>query len=479
MSWALSWRHRRANAPHPDMPEAQARRRSFSYCYRVSSTQAATAAESVIAVPQPDDSGASTADRYEWQAAMAAADGLALYLRWLDTGRDPDAAEHARVLCEVHEDWVVMIDSDAELVSAKHRDPAYGAYTTMVMLLRDGGLAHLFERWKALGRRATCRLVTTAGLGSTDTQSIEKAIAWLKERVATGQPLTGGPDEPSVRKLADALATAITAASTKASGKASKKVDQGEILAEVRQFLSMLTISHGHPQRTHLQYAAPAMYAKAVTQRLQIATPPESVWEAVVGLFRLRMRAAGPTRSHGLPTVLPQVASGSREPPFMARTVSVGDIHVAIQSAERTPGGYLPLPRAVRTTKIAIKMDAGKCFDNSIERAEELRLAFQRYWRDRLSGDPTAGVERERLRRWLLRIADEATAAVATDLDPWGRQLWSEVQARLAEAPDFPELDRELLLGGICFLVGDCKIWFSTRFDVAAEQGRLKSAQAS
>ncbi|WP_157630940.1 hypothetical protein [Kribbella catacumbae] len=461
------------------MPDGEALGRSAFYCYGVSSSQATTAAELVIAVPQPDDSGASTADRYEWQAAMAAADGLALYLRWIDVGGDADAAEQARILCEVHEDWVVMIDSDAELVSAKHRDPAYGAYTTMVMLLKDGGLAHLFDRWKALGRNATCRLVTTSGLGSTDTQSIEKAIAWLKERRTAGQPLTGGPDEPAVAKLAEALSAAIKSAASKNTGKAAEKADQGDVLADVYQFLSMLTISHGHPQRTHLPYAAPAMYAKAVTERLGIATPPEAVWEAVVGIFRLRMRAAGPTRSHGLPTVLPQIDSLSMEPPFRARIVSVGDIDLAIRSAVRTPGGYLPLPRAVRTTKVAVKMDAGKCFDNSIERAEELRLAFQRYWRDRLSGDPTAGVERERLRRWLLRIADEATSAVANDLDPWGRQLWSEVQARLEAAPDFPELDRELLLGGICFLVGDCKIWFSARFDVVAEQVRLKSVQAS
>ena len=41
--------------------------------------QAATAAQVVLATPPADDAGAETADRYDWQAAMAAADGLALY----------------------------------------------------------------------------------------------------------------------------------------------------------------------------------------------------------------------------------------------------------------------------------------------------------------------------------------------------------------------------------------------------------------
>jgi len=35
-----------------------------------------TAAEAVAAVPAGDDAGARTADLYDWQAAMAAVDGL-------------------------------------------------------------------------------------------------------------------------------------------------------------------------------------------------------------------------------------------------------------------------------------------------------------------------------------------------------------------------------------------------------------------
>jgi hypothetical protein len=44
----------------------------------------ASAAELVVTEAPPDDAGARTADLYEWQAVMAAADGLRLHLDGLD-----------------------------------------------------------------------------------------------------------------------------------------------------------------------------------------------------------------------------------------------------------------------------------------------------------------------------------------------------------------------------------------------------------
>lgn len=43
-----------------------------------------TAVELFWTVPQPDDAGAQTADLFDWQAAMATADGLSLYETALD-----------------------------------------------------------------------------------------------------------------------------------------------------------------------------------------------------------------------------------------------------------------------------------------------------------------------------------------------------------------------------------------------------------
>lgn len=56
-------------------------------------TSGLSAIQTLLALPQADDAGAQTADRYDWQAAMAAADGLALHLLWQNNhfaGQDPD-----------------------------------------------------------------------------------------------------------------------------------------------------------------------------------------------------------------------------------------------------------------------------------------------------------------------------------------------------------------------------------------------------
>ena len=64
---------------------------------------------------------------------MAAADGLGLYLNALEGGRLRDG-EDARIVCERHEDWAVVRGTDAELVSAKHRDPSNGVFSTLNQL---------------------------------------------------------------------------------------------------------------------------------------------------------------------------------------------------------------------------------------------------------------------------------------------------------------------------------------------------------
>jgi len=124
-------------------------------------------------------------------------------------------------------------------------------------------------------------------------------------------------------------------------------------------------------------------------------------------------------------------------------------------------------------------MTAGGCADNSIERAEQLRLDYQRYWRARVSGDPTARAAPERLRRALLRPSDQATSDVmATAEATWGAALWRELQARVEGIPagSWPDdLDADLLLGGICDLANRCQVWFGISFDVDAELARLRA----
>jgi hypothetical protein len=148
-----------------------------------------------------------------------------------------------------------------------------------------------------------------------------------------------------------------------------------------------------------------------------------------------------------------------------------------LRTAIANPGGYRPLPRLIRTSRMAVKMVTGGCSDNTVERAEQLRLDYQDHWRSRAGYDPTTRAAQARLDRLLLRINDEATTAAATPSTMWGAALWRELQLRVDAGPTAADrdLDPDLLLGGVCELASRCQVWFSDRFDVDAEIARLRA----
>ncbi|MGH3625066.1 MAG: hypothetical protein ACRDQ5_25315 [Sciscionella sp.] len=258
-----------------------------------------TAAEVVVAVPAGDDTGARTADLYDWQAAMATADGLRLFADALDAdGHLPPDAD-GRIICEHHEDWTVLNAPDAELVSAKHREPSSGAWTTVKQLVDKGGLAHLFGRWLALDEKPTVRLVTCAALAPGDPRKLAKVTALLRDQ-ATGSEL----DAPTVTLVnevamgfakelllhrdglpkewqAPAEATAKTCVVSDAHGQ------------KVCLFLAVLFIDDRRPHREVTDHAAPSMYMQPVLGKLDRRDVPAlAVWEAVLQLFRVRTNGA-------------------------------------------------------------------------------------------------------------------------------------------------------------------------------------------
>lgn len=452
----------------------------------------ATAAEALMITPPPDDAGASTADRYDWQAAMAAADGLALYMDTLEASGQLPPNHNCRIVCEHHEDWALVKGDDVELVSAKHREPPYGIFTTVNQLVTSGGLAHLFIRWHALGERPICRLVTTAGLGPGEPQGLDDAAIHLRKLRLAGQDLSvDGDHERAIVGFTHALLrNPAELPDIWTSGLPdSKSAPITQQLRQAARFLSMLSIRHGEPRRGHIRYAAPAMYCKPVLDHLgYTATPAEAVWEAVLGLFRVRMRAAGPIPTGALPRVLedgtssPSRGVAEAERDLAARIITLGDIDIAIHEAVEYPDGFLPLNRLVRVNRMAVKMAMGRCTDNSIERAEYLRLSYQKYWRARMNGDPTARVDQERLRRALLRVSDQATATVATSVGAWGPDLWTEIQRRADSVPEdewFHYMESDLILGCACDLANRCRIWFSHRFDINAKIAELRAQQGT
>ena len=225
-----------------------------------------------------------------------------------------------------------------------------------------------------------------------------------------------------------------------------------------------------------------------IASRSSIASGSGQAWLKLYGRRSTRCSGSGcalPGRCRAVrfPSVLsyrpgalqPGPAESERE--LAARIVTLADIDVAVRTAIAHPGGYTPLAPATRISRLAVKMTAGRCADNSIERAEHLRLEYRRYWRERASGDPAARATQERLHRTLLRISDHAAAMVAQAGSTWGAGLWEELQARIDAMatgmwPD--NLDADLRLGGVCELASRCQVWFSARFDVNAEIARLR-----
>lgn len=421
-------------------------------------------------VTPPDDAGAATYDRYEWQAVMAAADVLAAYYECLDEHGTPQENVSFEVICEHHEDWAVSDGHAAEIVSAKHKETSAGAFTTIRNLLADGGVLHLLDRWLALGRGPTCRLVTTSGLAADARSLMDVAQAF-----AAGAP--DGPDHDGIMtKLEEALAQARSSKTKDDDGITHGLTSDGAEKATIDRetlaaFLGVLRIQDSQPSRDYVTLMAAGAYAKPVADKLSAPAAAEAIWGAVHGLVRERMRAAGPRRRGRLPTVL----GGRDEPRYETRTVTFLDVRLAVRIAIDNQSAFGPLPRRVRTSRVAIKMTVGGCSDNAVERAETLRRQYRRYWRE-VRATPTVNPAQRRVENDLLRLVDEATDTVRPSGQNWGPALWREIQVRLNDAvasSRFHGLDADLLLGGVSELSSECKAWFSAAFDVDAVANRL------
>ncbi len=227
-------------------------------------TSGLSAIQTLLALPQADDAGAQTADRYDWQAAMAAADGLALHLLWQNNhfaGQDPD---ELKIICELHEDWIVQMGTEAELVSAKHRDPSSGPWKDVSSLVSDGGIGHLFARWLAADQKPSARLVTNAATAVGQARHLAQYRQLLAQAGKTGTT----PDD-TVRQLdacVDAFCKGIMMYRKNippvrwqaAPATRSKNLTVPNDLVDASlEFLRVLSIQEGRPDRSVVAHAAP------------------------------------------------------------------------------------------------------------------------------------------------------------------------------------------------------------------------------
>jgi hypothetical protein len=214
-----------------------------------------------------------------------------------------------------------------------------------------------------------------------------------------------------------------------------------------------------------------------VAERLGRPESGNAVWHATLALIRPRMRAAGPRRGGSLPVVL----GIAHDEQLTSRELSLSDIDTAVRFAIANAAGYAPLPRLIKANRMAVKMAQGGCSDNSIERADDLRIQYGQHWRAR-RGTPSLSDQRRAMNNLLIRVIDRATEEVRVDGARWGAALWRELDAEciaLEGRSDAQGLSADLLLGGVSDLTNRCRAWYTDRFDAEELLRRLISQRGA
>lgn len=436
---------------------------------------AATPAQVLVSTAAPDDAGAETYDRFDWQCAMATADLLSLvYSRLTASPGSSDAAVAFELYCEHHEDWSFTKGPAAEIVSAKHHEREFGTYSTLRMLLDDGGVLHLFDRWVALDGSPHCRLVTTSALSSI-ALDVEKACAHFAEQSTID--LTDNEYSGLLGRLSKEISKRRLQKLSPTDPTATLESIAAETPETLAAFLRVLCIDHGRPFRDDLEYSASSRYAIPVAVALGRPDAADAIWSALLDMVRQRMRAAGPNARASLPVLL----GAADETGFEKRMLTLADVETIVEVALANTSGYRPLPKKVWATRVAVKMDVGGCSDTAIGRAERLRLQYRTHWRAETSGPSKIAAERKVL-NMLHRVAEEEVELVSHPTEPWGKKLWTSVQARVDTLEGTRKangLDADMLLGGIAELSNNCVVWFSPKFDVAEKMRQLAEEATS
>ncbi|AEV81994.1 hypothetical protein ACWT_0979 [Actinoplanes sp. SE50] len=441
-----------------------------------------TARERLWGTPPPEDAGAHTADLFDWQAAMAAADSFAVATMHLkDQARG--AAGLKAVLCEHHEDYALIDGDDVQIVSVKYRGLGRGAYT-WATLADDGGLAHLYARWKGLGRDLGCRMVTNSELkGGDDASGLRDVCRQLQSGAATSDSAT------MIRSFAVEMLRLPDKADIPVEWRAPEGATKSQIvpvqglLDDIRAFLHSIEFDTSRPQADDVEACAPEKYVEPLLEQLGLSTlASKAAWNAVLGIFRTRMRGRGKLPLGELSDLIARIkgetAAERLDRTLRRRIVTAQDVILAVEEAAKAPAAYAMPDLKIAATRLAAKLLEGGCTTTAIVTAER----FAENWRrERHQYAAVPGMSQEfelaenRLRYVASKIAEEA--AEESSGGKYGSRMWRKLDsADLVDALGSLPLPRETLtaLGAVCDLASRCQVWFSQEFDVDAKQAELR-----
>lgn len=389
----------------------------------------------MVSIGHPiEDEGAVTAHRYQFQYCCAAARLLA----GIAAGRD------CEVICEWHEDFLVINDGKVEAVSIKHREdhrPAWSAAS----IVSDGQLHHLmrtFQRSNGLVRCCfeTNRDHTVGDLWSDDGPACEASRADLADRLKVSR-------------------------------------------ADLGLFLDHTTITAPSvPGRHHIESAYATMYAAPALDCLGLrALSPAQAMRIAVGVVANASRDRIPDGAWSeLVAAEPsERASVLAKHKLAARQVTTDHLREVLHDAAKgqvprldvAPGDAPP------ETTLTKKLEDGGLGPSVVDTARRRR----RIWYSHTAAHRDLGdreAELRSLEEWVQDQANAAeTEAVADAQSPYGPRMYQALMTRL-QAQDFlPDGTRRedsnpALLSGAAFELTDaCSVWWAPRPHIGDSDG--------
>jgi len=389
--------------------------------------------------PPPDAAGSDTQARYAFQHHCTARYAIALLTN----------DQIACLICEWHEDYVVVFRSGTLcLVSVKHREPSQDTWTKR-QLCDDGGLSHLFQRWRSTGGVARCLLQTNAGLRQ-------------------------GGDEPG--GLAEACHSRDRTRLASWPPRLLKFLGDSNGPDEVVRFLMALSVESGLPGRDHIRAAnlqdlmRPALPALGWS-----VAEAEQCYDAIVFLIATANRADAPPGQmlRGLGDIDRLVSDKQTSAELQRRTVDRDRLLITIAREREPLVGLLesgPESAAMTTTIMAKKLIRGGLGPTAVESARRLRsawLAVRNRWSNELPG---GNLELDDSKTRVLHIVQQAETASLGQSEPYGLAMQRDLEQRLrvgmlGRAPLIPVSDHHLL--GLAYeLTDECLAWWSAHFEV-------------
>lgn len=358
-----------------------------------------------------DDAGSETLARYDYQLTLAAMACLEMLL-------DEDAVE---VICEWHEDYVVVRSRMVELVSVKHLEPSIGSWS-LTRLLQEGGVKHLFKRWTECGETPSCRLQTNGGLrtGKENASAVGKAC--------------NGVD---VERVAALLLPRLEA----------------ESLDQTKRFLSSLTINAELPKRDDLLPrllvdSLPDLFERLGWPIRDIASRFERIRSLVARAAGSDIRAAGRV-PHGPNDSAVAIARAQAR-----KTITKQGLIAAMERIDVS-----------EPSRLTTKLEAGGFAPTDVERCKRLRsewLSLAYRWDPGLPGESSPDVVGAKVQDLACAAEDQAR----NDVAPYGATMRSQFIALVANGEIVlggQALSENLLLGAVYEQTDRCRVWWSPR----------------